>query len=89
MSEYLTLQSRYYALLKMCYFKAYSNVIEGFSVSGASLDKIRSIGGAPGTCPLLRTGKNSESPEQRVVVLVGIFSLNQLFYHDTQKKPRC
>ena len=40
MSEYLTLQSRYYALLKMCYFKAYSNVIEGFSVSGASLEKL-------------------------------------------------
>ena len=43
MSEYLTLQSRYYALLKMCYFKAYSNVIEGFNVSAASLDKIHSV----------------------------------------------
>ena len=85
MSEYLTLQSRYYALLKMCYFKAYSNVIEGFSVSGASLDKIRSIGGAPGACPLLWTGKNPENTEQHVVVLVGIFSLTQLFHNDTEE----
>ena len=89
MSEYLTLYSRYHAFLKICYIKAYSNVIEGFSVSGASLDKIHSIGGALGTCPLLRTGKSPENTEQHVVVLVGIFSPNQLFYHDTQKKPRC
>ena len=64
-------------------------MIEEFSVSGASLDKIHSIGGAPGACPLLSTGKNLENTEQPVVVLVGIFSLNQLFYYDTQKKPRC
>ena len=51
----------------------YSNVIQGFGVSGASLDKIHSIGGAPGACPLLSTGKNLENTEQPVVVLVGIF----------------
>ena len=48
-------------------------MIQGFSVSGASLDKIHSIGGAPGICPLLRTGNNPENTEQHVVVLVGIF----------------
>ena len=48
-------------------------MIQGFSVSGASLDKIHSIGGAPGICPLLRTGNIPENTEQHVVVLVGIF----------------
>ena len=60
-------------------------MIEGFSVSGASLDKIHSIGGALGTCPLLRTGKSPENTEQHVVVLVGIFSLTQLFHNDTEE----
>ena len=57
----------------------YSKVIQGFSVSGASLDKIQSIWGAPGTLSLLRTGNNPENTEQFLVVLVGIFRLNQLF----------
>ena len=64
-------------------------MIEGFRVSGASSEKKITPFEGPGPCPLLRTGKNPENTEQHVVMLVGIFSLNQLFYHDTQKKPRC
>ena len=52
-------------------------MIEGFSVSGASLDKIHSIGGAPGTCPLLRTSKNPENTEQHVVVVVVLLLLSR------------
>ena len=48
-------------------------MIQGFSVSGASLDKIHFICGAPGKCPLLRTDNNPENTEQHVEVLVGIF----------------
>ena len=64
-------------------------MIEGFRVSGASSEKKSLYLRGPGPCPLLRTGKNPENPEQHLVVLVGIFSLNQLFYHDPQKKPGC
>ena len=52
------------------------------------MDKIHSLWEARGPCPPLTTAKNPEYAKQPVVVLVGVFRMNKLFYHDRRNKAR-
>ena len=79
MKEYLFFKLRYCWFTIICLFKVYSKVIQWFSLSGASLDKIHSLWETREPCPQLRTAKNPEFAKQHVVVLEGVFRLNKLF----------
>ena len=51
MREYLFFKLRYCWFIIICLFKVYSKVIQWFSLSGASLDKMHSLWEVPGPCP--------------------------------------